>query len=504
MLPSTTDPLEWLRVQLRLNPDRPCLIVNEQSVLTYGQVDEAAARFAAVLGDAGVGAGDRVLVQVDKCPDSVPLYLGCLRLGAVFVSVNTANTPAELRYFAEDAQPVVAVVRPNDDLGAQALQGLPTLRTVLTLGAHGQGSLADAVRSAPLLPDPGPLPASLVGSLIYTSGTTGRSKGAMLTRGNIASNGAALAQAWAFRAEDIVVHVLPLFHVHGLFAALSTTLAVGASLRFEAQFEVSKTIAQFAHSTVFMGVPTHYTRLLSSPLLTPEAAAPMRLFVSGSAPLLVETHTQFRRQTNHTILERYGMTETLMNTSNPYDGERRAGTVGLPLPGVDVRIRAEAGAGEIGEIQLKGPNVCAGYWRDEAKTAEAWTADGWFKSGDLGRIDERGYLTIVGRAKDVIISGGYNVYPKEIESELDQLPSVLESAVFGVPHPDFGEGVTAAVVAKSGVAVSEAALLAQLSTVLAKYKCPKRILVLAELPRNTMGKVQKNLLRKTHERLYQG
>lgn len=502
MTPSTTDPLDWIRAQLHRAPDRLGVETDLGRRYTYADLEDEAARFAQLLNEHGVARGDRVLVQIEKCVESLTLYLGCLRLGAVFVPVNTANTPAELQYFANDAQPTLAILRPDDAPGAQALRDVHSIRATATLAAQHGGSLGAALASANRYPDPRPMDGQLLGSLIYTSGTTGRSKGAMLTRANIASNGVALASAWHFTASDVVVHVLPMFHVHGLFAALSTTLAAGASLRFENQFDVTRTIEHFSRSTVFMGVPTHYTRLLQSPLLTRDATRSMRLFVSGSAPLLVETHERFERQTGHVILERYGMTETLMNTSNPYAGERRAGTVGMPLPGVHIRLAKADEAEPIGEIHIKGPNVCAGYWQDAEKTQAAWTADGWFKSGDLGSIDERGYVSIVGRAKDLIISGGYNVYPKEIETELDALPGVLESAVFGVMHPDFGEGVTAAVVPQSGAVLEEAQLLTALSTVLAKYKCPKRILVLSELPRNTMGKVQKNLLRKTYEHLY--
>ena len=346
--------------------------------------------------------------------------------------------------------------------------------------------------------DPDP---QALASIIYTSGTTGRSKGAMLTRANLASNAAVLAEAWHFSSNDVLLHVLPLFHIHGLFVAINTTLAAASTLKFLSKFDAATALEQMPGATVFMGVPTHYTRLLHHRALGRESTAGMRLFVSGSAPLLSETHEEFRQRTGHVILERYGMSETLINTSNPYLGERLPGSVGPPLPGISIRA-APTSEGDIGALEVKGPNVFAGYWQDEAKTRAEFTADGWFKTGDLGRIDARGYVHIVGRAKDLVISGGYNVYPKEVETELDALAGVLESAVFGVPHPDFGEGVTAVVVAKSGSPVSEQDILSAVQSRLARYKVPKRVLLIDELPRNTMGKVQKNELRKRFATLY--
>jgi len=337
-------------------------------------------------------------------------------------------------------------------------------------------------------------------AILYTSGTTGRSKGAVLTRANLASNAAVLAQAWRFTGSDVLLHTLPLFHIHGLFAAVNTVLASASSLLFFEKFDASETVSHLARATVFMGVPTQYTRQLLHAGLNRETTAHMRLFVSGSAPLLAETHAEFLRRTGHAILERYGMTETLINTSNPYDGERKPGSVGLPLPGTSVRV---AGADVIGALEVRGPNVFGGYWRDPAKTRSEFTADGWFKTGDLGRIDSDGYVSIVGRSKDLVITGGYNVYPKEVESELDALPGVLESAVFGVPHPDFGEGVTAVLVPKPGAVLSESRIIGTVQQRLARYKVPKRILFIDELPRNAMGKVQKNALRKTYASLYQ-
>ncbi len=341
-------------------------------------------------------------------------------------------------------------------------------------------------------------------AIVYTSGTTGRSKGAILTRANLASNAAVLAQAWRFTAADILLHALPLFHIHGLFATVNTVLASGSSLLLLPKFSAEAVVSQLPRATVFMGVPTHYTRLLQLPGLDRAATAKMRLFVSGSAPLLPATHEEFLQRTGHVILERYGMTETLMNTSNPYDGVRKPGSVGPPLPGIEIRVAhgsVDADQGT-GTLEVRGPNVFACYWQDPEKTRGEFTADGWFKTGDLGRIDGDGYVHIVGRAKDLVISGGYNVYPKEIETELDALPGVAESAVFGVPHPDFGEGVTAALVLQPAAQLSETDVIDAMQSRLARYKVPKRVLFVDELPRNAMGKVQKNLLRAAHAGLY--
>jgi malonyl-CoA/methylmalonyl-CoA synthetase len=378
-----------------------------------------------------------------------------------------------------------------------------------TLGPEGDGSLAELVRQCEGgAARPPPLPAGALAAIIYTSGTTGRSKGAMLTRGNLASNGSALAAAWQFSAGDVLLHALPLFHVHGLFAAISTVLASGASLLLLGGFDAAQTLEHLPAATVLMGVPTFYTRLLQMPGLDRRSTAHIRLFVSGSAPLPAEVLREFERRTGHVILERYGMTETLMNTSNPYDGARLPGFVGLPLRGVEVRLYdADSGApvgqsGAVGAIEIRGPNVCAGYWRDPARTQSEFRADGWFRSGDLGRFNRDGYLQIVGRARDLVITGGYNVYPKEVEGEIDALPGVLESAVIGVSHPDFGEGVTAVVVARSGATLNEEDIVKGLRPRLARYKIPKRVLVVADLPRNAMGKVQKNLLRERYASLY--
>jgi malonyl-CoA/methylmalonyl-CoA synthetase len=427
----------------------------------------------------------------------------------VFVPVNVAYSAHEVEYFLRDSQPRVAVVDPVDLNLLQPLARLADVEHLVTLRADGGGSLAELAQCSVVMAEsernvgPGSLAA-----IVYTSGTTGRSKGAMLTRANLASNAAVLAESWRFTGADVLLHVLPLFHVHGLFAAINTVLASGSGMVLMSKFDAAAVLRQLAGTTVFMGVPTHYTRLLQAAGLNRATTARMRLFVSGSAPLPAETHREFSRRTGHEILERYGMTETLMNTSNPYAGARLAGSVGPPLPGVAVRvINGETGAVEtapvaIGTLQIKGPNVFAGYWQDEQKTRSEFTADGWFKTGDLGRIDRNGYVHIVGRVKDLVISGGYNVYPKEVESELDEIPGVAESAVFGVPHPDFGEGVTAAVVLEAGASLSEADILNCVRPRLARYKIPKKILLVDELPRNTMGKVQKNVLRATNASLY--
>jgi malonyl-CoA/methylmalonyl-CoA synthetase len=415
-----------------------------------------------------------VVAQVEKSPEAVALYVACLRIGAVFVPLNTAYTTAEVEYFLGDADPKVAV--------GVAKGGIP-------LGELTSGDLELATRPAVTQSD--------LAALLYTSGTTGRSKGAMLTRVNLATNAVTLADAWRFTEHDVLLHALPIFHVHGLFVAINTVLASGSSMLFLPKFDAEEIVRLLPAATVMMGVPTFYTRLLQHPAFTRERCANVRLFVSGSAPLLAQTHREFRARTGHAILERYGMSETLMNTSNPYDGDRVPGSVGPALPGVEVRI-----ADPVGMIEVRGPNVFKGYWRMPEKTAAEFHEDGFFITGDVGRLDERGYLFIVGRAKDLIISGGFNVYPVEVEIELDALAGVAESAVIGVPHPDFGEGVTAVVVPRPGAALDENALRAALEQRLAKYKLPKRIVFVAQMPRNAMGKVQKAALRDTYNGLY--
>jgi malonyl-CoA/methylmalonyl-CoA synthetase len=510
VMQSATDPSVWLDQVLASDPDRPFLSTPGGVRLSYAGLAQRSGALAAALLELGVRAGERVAVQVDKSVDSVLLYVACLRIGAVYVPINTANTVHEVEYFLRDSRPCVAVVRPSERERLRPVAIAAGIGHLETLGSLGEGSLAALAARVPApLPGSAAFEGGALAAIVYTSGTTGRSKGAMLTRANLASNATTLAAAWEFSARDVLLHALPLFHVHGLFAAINTVLASGSSLLLLAAFDAAQVLNHLPEVSVFMGVPTHYTRLLQLPGLERSACANVRLFVSGSAPLLAETHREFEQRTGHRILERYGMTETLMNTSNPYAGPRVPGTVGPPLPGIEIRIvdpesgHGLPGADATGGIEIRGPNVCAGYWGDPDKTRREFSADGWFRSGDLGRFDRDGYLHIVGRAKDLVISGGYNVYPREVEAELDALPAVLESAVFGVPHPDFGEGVTALVVARPGAAASEAEIIQAVQSRIARYKVPKRILFVAELPRNAMGKVQKSLLREQYASLYQ-
>ena len=470
---------------------------------TYGDMIRLSGQLAHALARCGVTPGDRVAVQVEKSPEALMLYLACLRAGAIYLPLNTAYTLAELGYFLGDATPALVVVDPKvRDSVAEIAGG-----AVETLDATGGGSLlqlagAEEADFSDIERGPDDLAA-----ILYTSGTTGRSKGAMLTHDNLLSNALTLRDHWRFTAADRLIHALPIFHTHGLFVASNVTLLAGASMYLLPKFEADEVLRLMESATVLMGVPTFYVRLAQHPGLTREAAAGMRLFVSGSAPLLAETHRSFSERTGHAILERYGMTETNMNTSNPYDGERVAGTVGFPLPGILLRVTdPETGKplpdGETGMIEVKGPNVFKGYWKMPEKTAAEFRADGFFITGDLGKIDGRGYVHIVGRGKDLVISGGYNIYPKEVETEIDGMGGVVESAVIGVPHPDFGEGVTAVVVRQKGSTLDEKAVLDGLQDRLARYKQPKRVLFVDDLPRNTMGKVQKNVLRETYADLY--
>jgi malonyl-CoA/methylmalonyl-CoA synthetase len=462
----------------------------------FGMVAQAAGALRA----AGVQPGDRVAVQVAKSPLALAVYGAALGVGAVFLPLNPAYTPAETGYFLGNATPRLFLC---DPAAVAAMQPVATAQGVrlMTLGADGQGSFPASMQELPrgievAARGPGDLAA-----ILYTSGTTGRSKGAMLTYGNLLSNAEVLAGLWAFSERDVLLHALPVFHTHGLFVASNVSLLTAGQMIFLPGFNTDEVLRLLPQATVMMGVPTFYTRLLDGPRLTPELVARMRLFVSGSAPLLAETHRAFHARTGHRILERYGMTETNMNTSNPYAGARREGTVGLPLPGVDVRITADgvaAAPGEAGMIEVRGPNVFAGYWQMPEKTAEELRPDGWFITGDVGRFDAEGYLQIVGRAKDLVISGGFNVYPVEVEAELDAQPGVLESAVIGLPHPDFGEAVFAVLVARPGVSLQEASVLAGLTDRLARFKQPKAAVVVEALPRNTMGKVQKAELRKRY------
>lgn len=472
--------------------------------VSYGEFWRGAERNAAALIDAGVAPGDRVAVQVEKSLPALQLYLGTVLAGGVFLPLNTAYTAAEVSYFLGDAEPVVFACDPARRQSLDSAARGASVGTVLTLAAEGTGTLRDAVDAATPLAEPVAREADDLAAILYTSGTTGRSKGAMMTHRNLGSNAAVLTDYWGFTSEDVLIHALPIFHTHGLFVATNVMLMAGGSMLFHAAFDAEAILRDMTRATALMGVPTFYVRLLDQLGLTPEATATMRLFISGSAPLLAETHARWREQTGHEILERYGMTETGMITSNPCVGERRAGTVGFPLSDVDVIVTNPADgtrlpAGETGAIEVRGPNVFRGYWRMPEKTAEEIRTNGFFVTGDLGFLDERGYLTLVGRSKDLIISGGYNVYPKEIESRIDEIEGVVESAVIGLPHKDFGEGVAAVIVRQPGSTLAEDAVVQALGLDLARYKQPRRIWFVEELPRNTMGKVQKNLLREAYK-----
>ena len=477
----------------------PLLQLADGRTITYADAAAGSARFASLLAARGLKPGDRVAVQVEKSPEALLLYLGCLRAGVAYLPLNSAYQEGEVGYFLENAEPAAVVAQPKSMPWLAPLAERRGVRDVFTLDEQGRGTLVEAARGAPESFATVVRGGDDLAAILYTSGTTGRSKGAMITHRNLASNAQVLHRAWGFRPGDVLVHMLPLFHVHGLFVACHCALMNGSPMRFHPKFDAGLALRDFATSTVFMGVPTFYTRLLAEPGLTREACRNMRLFVSGSAPLLAETHVEFERRTGQRILERYGMTETGMLTSNPLEGARRAGSVGPALPGVEVRVVDDAGeacpAGENGHVQVRGPNVFPGYWRMPERNKEEFTPDGWFRTGDMGTLSEDGYLTIAGRSKDLIITGGYNVYPKEIEMALDELPGVRESAVVGVPHPDFGEAVTAVVVPSAGESCEEAQLIAALRGRLANFKVPKRVYIVDELPRNAMGKVQKNVLR---------
>lgn len=474
-------------------------VENNELQLDNKSFFDLSARLSSVLLSANVKPGDRVAVQVQKSIEALALYVACLRVGAVFLPLNTAYTQSELQYFIDDASPQVLIVDTgSESTGHQLLDP----ERVLTLSSEGKGTLADAANQATAMEGVVPRTAGDLAAILYTSGTTGRSKGAMLTHDNLLSNAQTLIEYWQFDADDVLLHALPIFHTHGLFVASNIILLCGGSMIFQSRFAIDDVLAELPNATTMMGVPTFYTRMLSDDRFTQQLVKHMRLFISGSAPLLAETHQQFEERTGQRILERYGMTETNMNTSNPYSGERMAGTVGLPLPGVSVRLcdqitHTPVAKGEIGVLHVKGPNVFAGYWQMPEKTAEELLPDGYFITGDLATIDDAGYVTIVGRSKDLIISGGYNIYPKEIELLIDELEGVTESAVVGVPHADFGEAVVAIVVAdsKASITPDTSAVLGSLEGRLARFKLPKRIEFVEELPRNTMGKVQKNMLR---------
>ncbi len=479
------------------SPDSIVLETDDGRTYTRADLARESARFARMMSDAGAVPGDRIAVQVEKSPASLFLYLGCLRAGLVYLPLNTAYQRGELSYFLEDAQPGIVVCKPQSfELMREISAGHAQ---VFTLDEDGRGSLVDLAAALPgefVTVDSEPDDLAVI---IYTSGTTGRSKGAMVTHRNLLSNARVLVDYWGFSARDVLLHALPVFHIHGLFVANHCALLSGAKLLWHRKFDAKPVLRDLARATVMMGVPTFYTRLLAEPGFNRDACANVRLFISGSAPLQLDTFREFQARTGQSILERYGMSEAGMICSNPLQGERRGGSVGYPLPGVSVRVADDHDrplhCGEIGGIQIKGENVFAGYWRMPEKTREEFTVDGYFRTGDVGTFAADGYVSIVGRAKDLIISGGYNVYPKEIELALDALPGVMESAVIGIPHPDFGEAVTAIVVARNDARLDPAALIAELKKNFANYKVPKRIVLVDDLPRNAMGKVQKALLR---------
>ncbi|MCK1753960.1 malonyl-CoA synthase [Bradyrhizobium sp. 137] len=488
------------------DPKRLAIETHDGAHISYGDLIARAGQMANVLVARGVKPGDRVAVQVEKSVANIVLYLATVRAGAVYLPLNTAYTLNELDYFIGDAEPSLVVCDPSKAEGLAPIAA-KVKAVVETLGPDGRGSLTDAAAKASSEFTTVPRENGDLAAILYTSGTTGRSKGAMLTHDNLASNSLSLVDYWRFTDKDALIHALPIYHTHGLFVATNVTLFARASMIFLPKLDPDLIIKLMARATVLMGVPTFYTRLLQNPALSHETTKHMRLFISGSAPLLAETHREWSARTGHAVLERYGMTETNMNTSNPYDGERVPGAVGFPLPGVSLRVTdpetgKELPRDEVGMIEVKGPNVFKGYWRMPEKTKAEFRPDGFFITGDLGKIDAKGYVHILGRGKDLVISGGFNVYPKEIESEIDAMPGVVESAVIGVPHADFGEGVTAVLVRQPGASIDEATVLKGLEGRLAKFKMPKRVFVVDELPRNTMGKVQKNILRETYKDIY--
>jgi malonyl-CoA/methylmalonyl-CoA synthetase len=485
------------------------------AIYSWKDLDHESARIANLFLSLGTQPGDRVAVQVDKSVEALMLYLACLRAGMVFLPLNTAYQSAEIEYFIGNAEPSVVVCSPGNVEWVTKLASNAGIHHLFTLGDDRSGNLLSAAKQHSDQHDPVLLKADDLACILYTSGTTGRSEGAMLTHENLRSNALVLKAYWQWQqGRDVLIHALPIFHVHGLFVAINGALISGSKMLWMSKFDAKKAIAWMSQATVFMGVPTLYVRMLAEPSLRREICSGMRLFVAGSAPLLIETFKEWAERTGHTIVERYGMSETVMLTSNPYvaderfgsQSERRGGTVGFPLPGVSLRVKGDADEelpiGEIGAIQVKGPNVFKGYWRMPEKTNEEFTSDGWFKTGDVGLIDKRGYVSIVGRSKDLIISGGYNVYPAEIEGYINEIDGVGESALIGVPHPDFGEVGVALVTLKSGASLTSDGVIATLKAKLANFKIPKRCFIVTELPRNTMGKVQKNILREQYKNLF--
>lgn len=482
---------------------RAVFLQHNRGLTTFAQLEEMTARFSGVLKAHGLQKGDRVVVQVQKSPEAVLLYLACLRAGAVYIPLNTAYTMAEVEYFVDDAQPRVIVCDPVSVENFTREFARDGSVKILTLDKNGAGSILEQAMTANADLSVADCSADDLAAILYTSGTTGRSKGAMLTHGNLSSNALVLHKYWGWEPGDVLLHALPIFHVHGLFVALHCALLNGSTVVFHESFDTKKIIEALPKVTVMMGVPTFYTRLLDDPKFDQKVCGNIRLFVAGSAPLLAESFKGFENRTGHKILERYGMTEAAMITSNPYDGERVAGTVGFALPDVEARVADENGVevprGEVGVLEISGPNVFSGYWQMPEKTAEEFRSDGFFTTGDMAIMDEDGRISIVGRSKDLVISGGYNVYPKEVEAEIDEISGVKESAVIGVPHPDFGEAVTAVIVTENGAEINANLVRSHLEGKLAKFKQPKKVFVISQLPRNAMGKVQKKTLREKYK-----
>jgi malonyl-CoA/methylmalonyl-CoA synthetase len=496
-----------LRAAFPADLDQVAVETQDDLRYSWRDLERSTAMMANLLQSLNLPEGARIAVQVEKSVEAMMLYLATLRAGYVFLPLNTAYQSAEIEYFIGNAEPAVVVCSSRNFGWVSKIAFKTGTRNVFTLDDDRTGSLLDRAAHCSDRHEVVLKQSDDLAAILYTSGTTGRSKGAMLTHGNLLSNALVLKACWGWKKGDVLIHALPIFHVHGLFVAIHGALLNGSKMIWLSKFDARGVIKNMSEATVFMGVPTLYTRLLGEPGLSAEACSHMRLFISGSAPMLIEVFNEWKQRTGHSILERYGMSETTMLTSNPYQSDqRRGGTVGFALPGVSLRVQDDDGqplpAGEIGNIQVKGPNVFKGYWRMPEKTAEEFTADGYFRTGDVGKIDEEGYITIVGRSKDLIISGGYNVYPAEIEGYINELPGVAESALVGVPHPDFGEVGVAVVIAKPGVTVEAGQVVAALKSKLANFKIPKQCFVLAELPRNTMGKVQKNLLREQYKALF--
>ena len=491
-------------------PSREAVFIEtpDGDTYSYATLEQEVSKLAHYLTELGVSKGDRVAVQVEKSPQVLFLYLACLRAGFIYLPLNTAYTENELAYFVENAEPAVVICDPESEDIFSRIGKTHKLQHIFSLDAQGKGSLFSASENTPAQFITTDCDKDDIAVILYTSGTTGRPKGAMITHGNLAANGLDLQKSWQWQQQDILLHALPIFHIHGLFVACHNVLLGGSKMIFLSKFDAQTVMQLLPKATVLMGVPTFYTRLLDLPNFEQQVCKNIRLFISGSAPLLEQTFEEFQQRTGHTIVERYGMTETGMNTSNPIDGARLAGTVGLPLPGVEARIVDENNqpvtGDSVGLLQVKGENVFKGYWRMEEKTAEEFTNDGFFITGDLAKYSNQDYISIVGRNKDMVITGGYNVYPKEIELLLDEIEGVKESAIIGLPHKDFGEAVTAVIIPENlNHTPDEKLIINKLKQELANYKVPKKIIVLEKLPRNTMGKVQKNVLREEYKNLWQ-